>query len=50
MRYAERKHKTYLLADDAARASRRANGAVMVVIGILSLLVLVIGQMGGLTW
>ena len=50
MRYGSRPHKTWLIADDAQRASRRTNNVVMVVIGILALLVIVLGQMGGLAW
>lgn len=50
MRYANRAHKTWLIADDAQRASRRVNERVMGIIGILSLLIIVIGQMGGFAW
>lgn len=50
MRYAERSHKTWLVADDAARASQRVNEHVMGIIGILALFVIIYGLMGGFAW
>lgn len=50
MRYAERKYKTYRLALDAQRASRRVNNVIKVVIFGLSLFILVYGSMGGFAW
>lgn len=50
MRYGNRPHKTWLIADDAQRASRRINDVVKVILFGASLFVIVYGLMGGFAW